>query len=282
MNKELKKEILDNTLVILGTAIAALAMALFLVPNKIAPGGISGLATIIHYTMGLPVGAVMLFINIALFAVAYRSLGKKFAMKTLYSSVIFSVLLDLVQIEPLGIDLFLSAVYGGVLMGIGIGLVYRGGGSTGGTDLMATLIHKKFRYIATNWLLFILDFMVVILAAIFFDTAMALYALVTVYITSKLIEIISEGFSSTMAFFIITEKPREISDRVIHELARGVTFVSGKGMYSNDEKNILFCVLEGRHQIATLRRIVKEEDKKAFVIMSSVREVMGEGFKELS
>ena len=275
------KIIKENALVLTGTVITAFGMAVFLVPNKIAPGGVSGLATILHYTLNLPVGVVMLVINVLLFLVAFRQMGKKFAFKSLYSTVLLSLLLDIIQIPAPTTDRFLACVYGGVLMGIGIGLVFRGGASTGGTDLVARMIHKKFRTIGENWLLFILDFAVVVMAAIFFDTELALYALAAVYLSSKLIELVSEGLRTPMAFYIISQKPEAISKRIIDEMERGVTALTGVGMYSGEQRNILFCILEGQHQVATLKRIIKEEDRKAFVSMTAVREVMGEGFKEL-
>jgi uncharacterized membrane-anchored protein YitT (DUF2179 family) len=277
----LKKALKEHGLIVAGTIISALAFSAFMVPNRIAPGGVSGLSTIIHYLTGWSVGMVALVINILLFAVALGSMQRQFTVKSLYATVLFSFVVDFVPVfVPTGEPL-LASVYGGIFMGLGIGMVFRGGASTGGTDMVAKMLHRRFRSIGVSWILFILDFFVVVLAGIFFNAELALYALASVFISAKMVDLVTDGWNFATAFYIISSKSDAIGRRIANELQRGVTALHATGVYSGQKKEVLFCVLEGRHQIVMLKRIVREEDSRAFVITSSVKEVMGEGFREL-
>ena len=268
-------------LIIGGTILIVLGLNLFLIPNKIASGGVSGAATILHYVFHWPVGTVTLCINIVLFALAFKDLGKSFGLKSLGATILFSVLLDVMQFQPLTSNPFLACVYGGVIMGLGMGLVFRGNASTGGTDLVAKMVHRRIPGIGIGWMVFFVDFLVVVAAGIAFNPELALYALATLYLSSHVIEIVLEGANSARAFLIISDKSLIIQQRIFSELQRGVTRINGQGGYSESDKQMLLCVLEGRQEIATLKKIVREEDSKAFLIISDVREVTGEGFGKI-
>ncbi|MGI6168841.1 MAG: YitT family protein [Christensenellales bacterium] len=277
----MNKAIREHGMIVAGTAIAALSFSAFLVPNRIAPGGVSGLSTIIHYMTGWSVGMVALVVNVLLFAIALGSMQRQFTIRSLYATVLFSFIVDFVPVYVPTHEPFLACVYGGILMGLGIGLVFRGGASTGGTDMVAKMLHRRFKYIGVSWILFILDFAVVVLAGIIFNAELALYALASVFITAKMVDLVTDGWNFATAFYIISSRPEAIGRRIADELQRGVTALHATGVYSGQKKDVLFCVLEGRHQILALKRIVKDEDRQAFVITSSVKEVMGEGFREL-
>ncbi|MHB1315879.1 MAG: YitT family protein [Christensenellales bacterium] len=268
----------DYFFVIGGTVMIVLALNLFLIPNKIAPGGVSGAATILHYVVGWPVGAVTLGINIVLFAIAFKDLGKSFGLKSLGATILFGVLLDVLQLKPLTADPFLACIYGGVIMGLGMGLVFRGNASTGGTDILAMLVYRRAPVLGIGWIVFLVDFFVVVGAGIAFDPELALYALATLYLSSHIVEFVLEGINYARAFLIISDHPEAIQERIFSELQRGITLINGQGGYRKTDKQLILCVLEGRQEIILLKKIIKEEDPKAFVIISDVHEISGEGF----
>jgi len=274
-----RTEYLDYLYIVLGTLITSLAFNLFLIPHKIAPGGLSGIATVIYYvTKGrIPVGATMLVLNVPLFIMGIKELGGGFGLKTLISTFLLSFFIDLVKVPSMTHEPILASIYGGVVMGIGLGIVFRGNATTGGTDLFAKIIHKHFRFVGVSWVLFVVDSLVVLTAAIVFSPTLALYALVSLYLASKLIDLILEGAHSAKAFMIISDHSKEIADRIMKELDRGVTLLHGKGAYTMQEKDVIMCVIN-RLETIKLKEIINEIDPRAFVLVADVREVMGEGF----
>lgn len=279
-----------------GSFITAVAINIFLVPYRIAPGGVSGIATVTFYLSGgrLPVGATMLALNIPLFIAGMRYIGGRFVLRTLYGAVILSAIIDttgnfskyivdnfFIKLEqnPSAPDLLLYSIFGGAIMGFGLGLVFRFGATTGGSDLAAKIVnHFKPNFTMGQILLFI-DSSVIIFAAISFNSfQLGLYAVVALYISSKIIDVILEGVNFAKAVFIISDSPSEISKRILFELDRGVTALKGTGMYTGADKEVLLCVLH-RGQLPILKRIVKSVDDKAFIILADIREVLGEGFK---
>lgn len=265
--------------IIFGTLITALAFNLFLIPHKIAPGGLSGIATVIYYVVNgkIPVGVIMLVFNIPLFIIGIRELGGSFGFKTLLSTILLSLFIDLIKLPSMTDEPILASIYGGVIMGVGLGLVFKGNATTGGTDLLAKIIHKFFHFIGISWVLFVIDSLVVVTAALVFGPTQALYALVALYINSKLIDLIVEGMNSAKAFIIISEHSADIAKRVMNELDRGVTLLKGKGAYTLQDKNVILCVIN-RAQTVRLKSIINEIDPLAFVLVADVKEVMGEGF----
>lgn len=267
----------EYALLILGTFLTAISFHLFFIPAQIAPGGIAGIATVLFYKLGLPVGAVVLVINIPLFIWAFRTIGKDVVIKSLISTFLFSFILDYLYIRPLTHDKILATLYGGVLLGIGLGIVLRANATTGGTDLAARILHHQYPSVRVPWLMFIIDGVVVILAILFLTPDAGLYALASLFLSSKIIDLLQEGVGSAKAFFVITQKAEEISKRIICEIERGATSLHGRGMYSGQARDVLLCVVS-RTEVLQLKKLVMEEDAQAFMMIADVREVTGEGF----
>lgn len=277
----MKREIVYDYLgITLGSILTAIGLVVFLVPNKIASGGISGLATVVYHLFNFPVGRTMLVINIPLFIIGVKVLGTKFGVRTLYGILVLSLATDyLVPYLPvLTHDLLLAAIYGGVFVGTGLGLVFRFKGTTGGTDLVAQLVNYYFN-ISVGKALLMIDFCIIFSAAIAFNAEVALYALIALFITSKAIDLIQEGFNISKGAFIISDEDREIKEEILHKLDRGVTVLEGKGGYTNRNKEVLLCIIS-RSEVTRLKNLVYKLDQEAFLIITDVHEVLGEGFSE--
>lgn len=264
--------------IVIGSVIIALALDMFLVPGKIAAGGVSGLATVTHYAFGWPVGVTMLAANVPLFIAGVRLIGATFGLKTLVGTLMTSLLVDFLApfVPVLTMDPALASVYGGVLSGLGIGITFRFGGSTGGTDLIARIIHHVTQLTVGRALLLV-DGIVIVLAGLVFSAELALYAFIAVFIASKTIDIVQEGPMSAKTALIISRSTERISDRVFKEMERGVTALKATGMYTSTERDILMIIVS-RHEIHQLRSIVHTEDPKAFMVISDTAQVLGEGF----
>lgn len=286
----------DYVWIIIGSFITAVAINIFLVPYKIAPGGVSGIATVLYYLSNgrLPVGATMLALNVPLFLAGIRYIGGKFAFRTFFGAVALSVIIDTtgqfskyivdnyfvrLELSPSSPDLLLYSIFGGVIMGLGLGIVFRSGATTGGSDLAARIVKHFWPNLTMGQILLLIDTSIIAFAAISFNSfQLGLYAVVSLFVSSKIIDAILEGINFAKAVFIISDKPHEISRRILFELDRGVTALKGTGMFTGSEKEVLLCVLQ-RGQLPSLKRIVKSVDEKAFIILTDIREVLGEGFK---
>jgi uncharacterized membrane-anchored protein YitT (DUF2179 family) len=253
-----------------------------LIPNKIAAGGISGLATVFYYLAEFPVGITMLIINIPILILGMKILGASFGARTIYGIIMLSIFTDLFQpiVVDITNDLLLAAIYGGLVTGAGLGIVFRSRGTTGGTDMIARLIHK-FSGFSVGQSLLIADGFVVTLAGIFFSLEVALYAAISIFINSKTIDVIQEGLDISKAAQIISDKPGDIEKMIIDELSRGVTGFQARGGYTGKNKEVLLCIIS-RSEVTKLKQLVYEIDEDAFVIITSVHEVLGEGFQEVS
>lgn len=266
--------------IILGALITAVALNMFLIPNKVAAGGVSGLATVLHHLFGFPVGLTMLAFDIPLLLLSIRVIGARFGMNTVFGAATLSLSIDLLApyIPVLTHDLLLASLYGGVMSGIGLGIVFRFEGSTAGTDLAAAMINK-LTGISVGQALLGIDFFVIAVAGLAFGSAeLSLYALISLFITSQIIDLVQEGPSSAKAFFIMTGEPQAVAREIMAKLDRGVTFLQARGGYTNQERDVVFCVV-GKSEITRLKDIVYSIDKKAFVIVADAHEVLGEGFK---
>lgn len=277
-----KRIFIDYLGITLGSFFIALALTAFLVPNKIAAGGVSGLATVIYYISSFPIGITMLIINIPLFLAGLKIMGSSFGMRTVYGIVSLSLFTDLMQphLTALTDDLLLASIYGGVIGGLGLGIVFRSRGSTGGTDMIAALINY-FTGITVGEGLLIADGVVVALAGIFFNLEVALYAVVTIFINSQTVDIVQEGLNFKKGVLIISDKTAEINQMIVNDLNRGVTEFEAKGGYTGSSREVLLCVIS-RSEVSELKKAVAEIDQNAFVIISNVHEVLGEGFTEIS
>lgn len=266
--------------IILGAVIGGAAYPLFMTPNRIAPGGITGIATILNHVLGSPVGTVSLILNIPLFLISFKAMGKVFVFRSLVATFLFSLAIDILPLKPMTDDPLLGSLYGGVMLGAGLGLIMRGGATTGGSDMVARMVHKRFQFISTGSFLFAIDFAVVVSAGFFIGTTEALYALINIFLTAKVMDVIIIGFSSNKACFVISSRWQEISERIMREMDRGVTQLSARGAYTGTERPTLLCVI-GRSEITAFKRILREEDENAFVIIVEAHEAIGDGFSAL-
>lgn len=266
--------------IIIGSIIGGAAYPLFLTPNNIAPGGITGVAIILNYLLKLPVGTVSLILNIPLFLAGYHTMGKIFAFRSLLATVIFSLMIDILPFEPMTNDPLLSTLFGGVLLGIGLGLILRGGATTGGTDMLARMVHRRLQFISTGTFLFAFDFIVVASAGLIMGTTEALYAMINIFISAKVIDAVMVGFSGNKACLIISPAWQQIMKRIMKEMDRGVTLLSAKGGYTGKDRPTLFCVIS-RQEIMMLKKIVQEEDCNSFMTIMEAHEAIGDGFSGL-
>lgn len=267
--------------IVLGCLLGGVAYPLFLVPNNIAPGGLSGLAMILNYLFKSPVGMTSLLMNIPLFLIGYKAMGRVFALRSLIATVLFSITIDVVQLPAMTNDPLLGTLYGGVLLGAGLGLILRGGATTGGTDMIARMVHSKLPFITVGAFLLMIDCLVVILAGVVMGTSEGLYALISIFASSKVIDMVLAGFSSNKACFIITDKWDEVTGHILHDMDRGVTQLTARGAYSGQERPVVLCVTSPQ-EVARLKDIVREEDERAFMFVTDAHEALGEGFSKLS
>lgn len=271
------KTIFSYLQIMIGCILGGAAYPLFLTPGNIAPGGLTGIAMVINYLFHWPVGTVTLILNVPLFIFGWKFMGKRFVLRTLIATVLFSLLIDLLPLKPLTEDPLLSAVFGGVLLGIGLGLILRGEATTGGTDMLARMIHRSVPAISTGMFLMALDCAVVVVAAVAIGVTQALYAIICIYISSKVIDAVMIGFSGNKACFIISNRYEAILSRILTELERGVTKLSAKGGYTGEERPTLLCVVS-RMEVTAVKNVVREEDENAFMIVVDAHEAIGDGF----
>jgi len=276
-----KKTFRDYFLISLGSTLQAVSLRTFLVPARLASGGISGLAQIINSYTGWPIGVMVLLGNLPLFIMGWRFLGgPRFAARTAFAILSFSILVDIpLPFLPAGgitNDAVLNTLYGGVVSGIGYGLVYKGRGTSGGTDILARIL-SSWRGIPVTQSYLITDALIIFLAGLSFSWENALYSLVLLYISGIAAESISQGSNVLRTGLIITVKPEPIIEEIFHRLRRGVTIMNAKGGYSGDEKTILLCVVT-RAEVPHLKTITRDLDPQAFLIIGQAHEVRGEGF----
>lgn len=271
----------------MGTFLMAVAVNLVYEPLQMVPGGISGAAILIQKLTerwvqgGVPVWALNFILNIPIFIWGIAVKGKNFIWKSLLANILFSLSLFILPVSPVAKeDYLLAAVVGGGLTGVGIGMVFASGYSTGGTDLLSSILQKYMPYYSVAGILFVLDALIILAGALTFGISRAIYAGIAVYLSSRIMDGILSGLRVGKQVFIISDSSREISRSIMDQLGRGVTELEGKGMFSGREKPVLLCVV-GRRQIAKLLKIVRNTDPAAFVIISEAREVLGEGFSEM-
>ncbi len=273
----------DYAFIIVGAVLQALAMVLFLVPGRLAAGGVSGAAQIISTYTGWPIGVMIIIGNIPLFFLGWRFLGgRRFMIRTVVAVVLYSVLLDLLtQVLSAGLstDPVLNSLYGGVVGGVGMGLVFRGQGTSGGTDILARLL-VMWRGVSLSQSYLLTDAVIVLLAGLTFSWDLALYALVALYVSGLAAELVTEGSAVVRTATIISAEAEAVAAAIMRELQRGVTMWPGTGMYSGQPRRILFCAVS-RAEITQLKAIIHECDPAAFVVIGQAHEALGEGFKPL-
>ncbi len=263
-----------------GAVAAAVGVNFFLVPNDIAPAGFTGIAAILR-ALGVPlqIGTIYLLINLPFFYLALRAYGKKFIIRTLYAMLVYSISANIVPVMAVTGDFLLASIYGGIITGVGFGVIIRSGGTTGGTDTFAKIITKKNSHLTVGMAMFIIDTAVVVSSAFVFGLISSLYAIVTLAISDRVVDMVSTGASVSKAFLIISDHSAEISGEVMERLSRGVTHIYAKGAFSRTDKSVLLCVVSGNSEAVLLKNIIYQIDENAFVISWNANEVLGYGFK---
>ena len=290
-----KKWFISYSLIVIGSIILAAGFVFFISPYKIVPGGVYGIAIVIHYLTegvfswapsGLPIGMMGLIMNIPLTIVGIRILGPRFGVKTVVGFVLTSVFMDLITYfygeAPLVVgDALLSSIFGGVLVGLGLGLIFKSKATSGGSDIIA-MIFAKYTNLPLGQLMIYVDSAIVLIGLIVFaDWKIPLYSWIVIFVTGKTIDIVLTGMSVDKTLFIVSDKFEQIRDRIINDLNRGGTYIPGKGMYNGSDKTIIFTVVN-RREMALLQEFIHEIDPKAFLTVLEANEILGEGFKSLS
>ena len=276
---------MEYLLIIVGTALMATAITSCFDAAGLVTGGFSGIAILVKagtkslYGNGIPLWVTNRVLNIPVFLLAAKIKGVAFVKKALLGDLSLTVWLAVLPAWKLSGDFLLVALYGGLLQGVGIGLVFLGGGTTGGTDLLAAIIQNFMRHYSIAQIMQFVDGAVVLVGMYVFGVERALYAIIAVYLVTKVSDGIIEGLKFSKSVYIITEKPDEVSRMVMEDLDRGITGISAKGMYSGQDKLMLFCVV-GKKELVHLKEMIDEIDPNAFVIVGDAREVHGEGFLE--
>lgn len=276
--------LMEYACLVLGIFLLAASVTVFFKPNHMVCGGFSGFSIIVEYYsakwfgFAIPISVTNIALNLPLFIVAWLKLGKTTLGRTIFATVLYSAALEVLQLLPqYQGDLPLVAIYGGLLSGSGLGFVMRGYATTGGTDLLASIIHRFVPHLSVSKLLFVIDAAVIVMGFFVFGADKAMYAVIAVFISSKCISAILEGMNFSKVAFIISRESNTIAQRILVEADRGVTALHGTGMYTGEGRDVLFCVC-AQKDVTVIKRIVHECDPLAFVVMTDAREVLGEGF----
>ena len=282
----------DYLLIVVSSLIQAVSLRLFFIPANLASGGVSGISQLLNHFTGWPIGLMVFIGNLPLFLLGWRFLGGfKFALRTAVAIVTYSLFTDLILripwfmeysqilINDLQGDIFLNALYGAIISGVGYGLVYRARGTSGGSDILARILNH-WRGISMTQSYLVVDTAVILSAGFVFGWKAALYAMIALYISGLVAETVLEGGGTVRTAMIVTAKPDEVSTCVIDELERGVTYLEGRGGYTGNSRPVLYCVIN-RAEVATLKAIVHEKDPEAFMVIGVAHEALGEGFSPL-
>lgn len=282
---KMKNFCLDLLYDLVGSVLFAVGIVCFVNPANLAPGGMSGIAIMINYLWGLPIGLMSFALNIPLLVLSYMFLGRSLTFKTVKSLVISSVMVDMViaKIAPVYVgDRMIGAVFGGIIMGAGLAVIFLRGSTTGGTDIISFLARKWYPHVQIGRLMMIVDCVILAVSILVFgNMEAALYGLISLYCCTMVIDNIIYGFDKGSMVMVVSEKNREIADQIMAELDRGVTLLRGEGAYTGKDKDVLMCAVR-KQQFARVRAIIDEKDPLAFVIVSETSEVFGEGFKRVS
>lgn len=267
--------------ILLGSSVYALAYNLFLIPHHIVPGGITGISMILNRCLNTPVGMMTVLFNIPIFFLGAKVIGRMYTIKSIVAVIVSSLLIDfftyILTLQSVTDNKILAALYGGIMLGIGLGIIFRGQASTGGTDIIGQIINRYSNFSTGNSIL-IVDFIIISGAGLVFQNfELALYGYLTLFFSTKIIDLVLEGISYTRAAFVISEHNQIISNIILERLDRGVTKLQGIGGFSNKPKDVLYVVITKR-QVAELVSLIKEIDPNAFVVITDVYEVLGKGF----
>lgn len=267
---------------VVGSVIFAVGVAVFTTPNEIAPGGVTGIATMLHSITGMQMGTLTFLLNIPLVLLGLFVLGKRFTLNTFRTLFILSVITNIIEsVLPVYTEsVLMAAIFGGATIGAGMGIIFLRGSTTGGTDILGRVLLRYFQHIPLGKILLAIDFVIVSAAGIYYGSLdAALYALVSVYVTERTMDSVLYGFNETRIAYVVTDRPVEVARRVMDETDRGVTYLNGEGGYQRAKKLVIMCAMPSR-QFAKFKRIVLEVDRAAFIMVTPASDVIGEGFKQ--
>jgi uncharacterized membrane-anchored protein YitT (DUF2179 family) len=266
-------------LITIGAALMAVGLEIFLVPNHVIDGGIVGISIMLSYLTGWKLGIFIFILNIPFFFIGYKQIGKTFALSTLYGIIILSIGTTLLHPVPAFTqDILLATVFGGIVLGIGVGIVIRYGGSLDGTEILAILFNKKLPFSVGEIIMFF-NLFILGSAGFVFSWDRAMYSLIAYFVAYKTIDITITGLDESKSVWIISDNSKEIGEAIMNRLGRGVTYINGEGAYSGDHKKVIFCVIN-RLEEAKLKEIVTESDENAFLAVADIAEVRGGRFKK--
>ncbi len=282
MRANFKKTLIDILFYIVGCCIYSAGVIIFSDANEISPGGVTGIAIILNHLIGLPTGMLVLIINIPLLIAGFLVFGKRFIVNTTIATVVLSLSLDAMTliVSPYKTDGILAAIFGGIMMGAGLSLVFMRGATTGGTDIAAKLINHRFPFVSMGRIIMLVDFLVVAITAVYYKNFQSgLYSVVLLYASSRVFDSLLYGFDRGKLMHIITTHPDEVAGAVFEQLGRGVTKINAEGAYTGEARPLLLCAVRPS-EVSALQRIIKTVDPSAFVVISDAGEILGEGFKK--
>lgn len=279
---KVKVFLIDMLYFLVGSIIYSVAIITLLSPNKISPGGVTGVATILNYLFSLPLGTVVFILNIPLLALGFFGFGKEFIIKTAVAIVVASVTLDLCQVllPKIHLDLILAAVFGGGLMGLGISLVMLRGSTTGGVDIVAKFINRKYPYLSVGKIMLFIDALVVTVAAfVYKNTSSALYSVISLYSSSKIMDLMLYGADKGKIVYIISDKTQDIVSQILTVVNRGVTIIDVVGGYLGEKRKMIMCTVR-RNEVHAVYKSATNADNNAFIVVAEAGEIFGTGFKK--
>ncbi|XOQ44426.1 MAG: DUF2179 domain-containing protein [Clostridium sp.] len=283
LKNEAKEWLQDLLYYTIGSILYSISVRMFTAPNHIAPGGVTGLSTVLNYLFGFPIGMTSLLLNLPIFIWAILQIGYKLVGKTIIATVFVSSAIDILSmvIPPYQGTPMLAAIFGGLLEGIGLSLVFMRGATTGGTDLVARLLNRKVRFVSMGKLMLCVDFVVVLFSAFAYQSIeSALYAFIAIFVSTKMIDTILYGtdVGTGKVMFVISEKSEQIAQEILRDVERGVTYLDSKGAYTGRKGEVLLCAAR-RYEVVKIKDIVRSIDKNAFLIVGDAGEISGEGFR---
>lgn len=280
-----KKWFIAYSLIAVGAFIMAAGFVLFITPYKIVPGGVYGISIVLHHLFGTPVGLIALCFDIPLTLLGVKILGPRFGIKTVVGFILTAGFVDLLTYlwgeQPLvENDALLSSIFGGVFIGLGLGMIFKAKATSGGSDIVAMII-SKYTKLPLGQLMIAVDSAIVLVGVVAFqDWKIPLYSLIVIFITGRVVDVVLQGISYDKTLFIVSEKPKELRDKIINDLNRGGTFIQGKGMFSGNERTIVYTVVS-RRELAMLQDFIHRTDPDAFMTVINANEILGKGFKSL-
>lgn len=279
---ELKNILIQFLWWTVGSMLFASAINIFTAPNNITVGGFSGIGTLLNYLFSVPIGFCVFALNVPLFLIALRKFGLSFIIKTVIATLETSLFIDLSApfLKGYSGDRLLSSIFGGVLLGVGLGLIFHNGATTGGSDIIAKLLRLKYAHISMGRVIFAVDLIIVVSSAFAYKSVESmLYSLVTVFISTQAIDLINSGFSHSKTVLIVTENGEKISEKILHKLDRGVTVIDAYGGYTKNNKQLLFCAVRA-NDVPQFSRLIRQEDENSFMVVTDADDILGRGFNK--